>query len=138
MPAGADGTAGPVDPVDPYDAARVAEVVAGTARLMGTPGVHDLLARLPGVRVEPGTPKRLLRPAVDGGTWVGPEHLLTRSDPVVHRHEVGGVVLRSAVVPPADLPGLVARLVATLTREQGSREETSAVLTAAAEVLDRL
>jgi hypothetical protein len=126
------------DPVDPYDVRQVAAVVEGTWRLMGPDGVLDLLARLPGVRLDPGTPKRAFRAAVEGGTWLGPEHLLTWTDPVVHRHVVGGVVLQRAVLAPAEVPTVVAGLLIALTRSQGSGEDAAAVLTVARDVLERL
>lgn len=125
-------------PVDPYDAGQVAAVVEGTTLLMGTDGVLDLLARLPGVRVVAGEPRRLFHPAVPGAVWVGTEHLLTMTDPLVHEHRVGGVALRRAALAPGELATVVAGLVISLTRAQGSQAETAAVLTAARDVLGRL
>lgn len=127
----------PSGPVDPYDAAQVAIVLADTLRLMGPSGVLDLLRRLPGTRPVPAVAKRLFSPAVPEGLWVGPEHLIVLADPLSHRHVVGGVVLADTPLPPGELPGQVSGLVVALTRSQGSADETSGVLTAAREVLDR-
>ena len=59
--------AGPDGTVDPYDVRQVAEVLTATLRVIGTDGLLDLLLRLPGVRLVPGTPARLFRPAVGSG-----------------------------------------------------------------------
>jgi hypothetical protein len=125
-------------PVDPYDAGQVARVVEGTLRLMGTGGVLDLLARLPGVVLVPAGRRGLWRPATPAAVLVGAEHRLTVTEPVVHEHTVGGVVLRRTEVPPGQLPGLVAGLVVALTHAQGSGPESGVVLSAAREVLGRL
>ncbi len=125
--------------VDPYDVAQVTAVLAGTWDLMGPDGLADLMARLPGARLVPGSPGRLFHTAVPAGVWVGPEHFLELSaEPVVHQHVVGGVVLRRAAVPPGELPTLLARLVGTLVRDQGSAADATVVLTAARDVLHRL
>jgi hypothetical protein len=132
-------TQGPAEePLDPSDADQVAAVFAGTLRLMGYDGVLDLLFRLPGVALVRGSPKRMFRAAVDDLVAVGAEHRLSTTEPVVHQHVVGGVVLRRGVVPPGDLPALLASLVGSLTRAQGSQEEFVAVLGAARDVLQQL
>lgn len=129
----------PAVPVDPSDVIAVGDVLAGTLRLMGPAGLTDLLARLPGVRVVPGTPGRFLRSAVEGGVWVGAEHFVTLgSEPVVDQHVVGGVTLARTAVPPARLPQVIARLVVDLAHDLGSRAETEVVLTAARETILRL
>ena len=125
-------------PVDPQDTGQVAAVLGDTMRLMGYDGVLDLLARLPGVELLPGHPQRLFRTGVPASLAVGPEHLLSTSEPVTHQHVVAGVVLQRSVVPPGELVGVLAELVATLSRRQGSSQETAAVLTAAREVVGRL
>lgn len=124
--------------VDPQDADQVAAVVEDTRRLMGYDGVVDLLARLPGVELVPGHPKRRFHPAVAATVSVGPEHLLAMSEPVLHQHVVGGIVLQRSVVPPGELPRLLAVLVGSLCVRQGSQQETAAVLTAAREILEQL
>jgi hypothetical protein len=133
--AGSDG------PVDPYDVRQVAEVLTATLRVIGTDGLLDLLLRLPGVRLVPGTPARLFRPAVESGLWLGPEHFVSlcpSPDAAVHQHVVAGVVLQRAALSPADLPRVLAGLVTALTRAQDSADETAMVLTAARDVVDRL
>jgi hypothetical protein len=129
----------PAAPVDPSDVTAVSEVLAGTLRLMGPAGLTDLLARLPGVRVVPGTPGRMFRSAVEGGVWVGAEHFVTlETEPVVDQHVVGGVTLARSAVPPGQLPQVIARLVVDLAHDQASRVETEVVLTAARETVLRL
>ncbi len=128
---------GPAGPVDPYDVEQVAAVLGDTLRLMGPAGVLDLLRRLPGTRPVPAVARRMFSPAVPEGMWIGPEHLVVLDEPVRHRHVVGGVVLADTPLPPGVLPGEVARLVAALTRSQGSAQDASGVLTAAREVLGR-
>ena len=131
--------AGPEGPVDPYDVRQVAEVLTATLRVIGTDGLLDLLLRLPGVRLVPGTPARLFRPAVESGLWLGPEHFVSLSpDAAVHQHVVGGVVLQRAALSPADLPRVLAGLVTALTRAQDSADETALVLSAARDVVGRL
>ena len=124
--------------VDAADPAQVAPVVARTVALMGTGGLADLLARLPGTRTVPGTPGRLFKPAVPPTAWIGPEDQLVLTDPVVHQHVVGGVVLARTTLSPADLGPTVARLVTAAARAEASYDEASAVLTATADALARL
>jgi hypothetical protein len=130
---------GPVDgPVDPLDAAQVAPVLAGTRDLMGTAGLADLLGRLPGAVHRPGRPGRLLRAASPEAVWLGPEDLLELTEPPVHRHVVGGVVLQRTPLTPAQLGPSLARLVVALVGSQGAVAEATTVLTAARDVLARL
>ena len=124
--------------VDPQDRDEVAAVLADTQRLMGYDGVLDLLARLPGVELLPGRPARIFRPAVAASVCVGAEHLLSGGEPVTHQHVVGGVVLQRSTVPPGELPALLAGLVGSLCRQQGSGPEAATVLTAAREVVRQL
>lgn len=124
--------------VDPLDRDDVAAVLAGTQSAMGVGGVADLLVRLPGVRRAEGTPKGFLRAATPATVWLGPEDALVLSDPPAYHHIVGGVALHHEPLPPGLLAGVVARLVAQWTVENGTRTESAAVLTAAREVLDRL
>jgi hypothetical protein len=115
-------TSDPLPPVDPLDVRQVAEVLGRTLELMGPEGVGDLLARLPGARPVPGTAGRLFRPAVTGSVWLGADHQLVLSDPVVHQHVVGGVVLQRRALTPAELGPTVAQAVADLVRSQGARK----------------
>ncbi len=131
-------TPDPLAPVDPLDVRQVAEVLGRTLTLMGSAGVGDLLARLPGARSVAGTTGRLFRPAVAGAVWLGAEHQLVLSDPVVHQHVVGGVVLQRRPLAPAELGPAVAPLVAALARSQGDLEEAATVLTVARDVLRTL
>lgn len=124
--------------VDPHDVAAVAAVLDGTWRATGPGGLGDLLARLPGARLVPGTPGRLFRPALPGGVQVGAEHFWTlTTEPVVDQHVVGGVVLSRTPVPAPRLGELLAVQVVELVREHRSAPEAALVLSAARDVLDR-
>jgi len=123
-------------PVNPHDQATVGPIFAATMQAMGIGGVGDLLSRLPGTRVDPGRPARFFSPAVPPSVTLGAEHQLLLTEPPEYVHRVGGVVLHRRAVPPGELPGLLAGLVSSLTREQGSEAETTAVLSVARDVLD--
>jgi len=124
--------------VDPLDVRQVEGVLVAAQRLMGTDGVLDLLARLPGVDVVAGTPGRFLRAGTPSAVWVGPDQRLLLTEPVVHEHVVSGVVLAHDAVPPGRLGAVLAPLVVALTRAQGSHDATALALTAAREALDAL
>jgi hypothetical protein len=128
----------PVDPVNPLDADQVAPVLAGTRDLMGAGGLGDLLSRLPGAERRPGQPGRLFRAATPDAVWLGREDVLVLTDPPVHQHVVGGVVLQRAALAPAQTGAVLARLVVALVRDQGSVEEAATVLTTARDVLHLL
>jgi hypothetical protein len=128
----------PVDHVDPLDADQVAPVLAGTRDLMGAGGLGDLLSRLPGAVHQPGLPGRLFRAASPATVWLGPEDALVLTEPPVHQHVVGGVVLQRTSLTPSQTGPALARLVVDLVRDQGSLEEASTVLTTARDVLTRL
>lgn len=116
--------------VDPDDLATVAGVIDRVVRTMGPEGLGDLLARMPGTRVEPAVPGRRFRPATPASVQVGQEHLIVLSEPVTYAQVVGGIVLHRDQLTPAEVGPVVARLVATLAREQGSVTEVAAALTA--------
>ena len=116
--------------VDPYDAAEVAPVLDAALRAMGPGGLTDLLARLPGVTIEPARAKRFLSPALPGRVWLGPENCLTMTDPIVHQHVVGGVVLARDPLRAGTLPGVLARLIADHVREHGQADDAAVALSA--------
>jgi hypothetical protein len=121
--------------VDPQDLPRVTAIVAAVQASTGAAGVFQLLARLPGVRFEPGTEKRFLHAAVPPAAWLGAENKLVLDGPtVVQHHVVGGVTLQRAVLRPSDLPAAVARLIAYVVANEvvdpGARADASAALTA--------
>lgn len=122
--------------VDPLDESAVADVLARVHRTMGVDGVLDLLGRLPGVRLEPATPKRFLSPAVPASVWLGAEIRLRAEPAPVLDQVVGGIVLHTTALTPGDLPTRLAGPIADLTREQASYDEVSAALTAARGVTD--
>ena len=51
----------PAGYVDPRDTTRVTAVLEAVVAQAGLPGVLDLLASIPGTRVDPGSPKGFLR-----------------------------------------------------------------------------
>lgn len=127
--------------VDPHDVNRVAAVLDAVLDGSGVGGLLDLLARIPGVRVDPGSAKGFLRAAVPPSTWLGTEHqLVLRGGPargeqvLVHQHVVGGITLSRDTLPPSRVPGVVARLLSITVRDAGSDEEASAALTAVREL----
>jgi hypothetical protein len=124
--------------VDPYDVGAVSSIFAEMLRLVGVDGVSDLLGRLPGVTQVPGSPRRRFRDVVEPSAWIGPEHNVSMTLPATHQHVVSGVVLQRSSVPAGELPGLLAGLVASLTRAQASHDETSAALTALRDILSAM
>jgi hypothetical protein len=124
--------------VDPLDVRQVEAVLEATQQMMGPDGVVDLLARLPGVEVSAGTPRRFLHAATPAAVCIGPDQRVLLRDPLVHEHVVSGVVLSHDVVPAGRLAAVLAPLVVALTRSQGSHAATALVLTAARETLDAL
>jgi hypothetical protein len=125
----------PAGYVDPRDTALVSTVLEAVVAQVGLAGVLDLLASIPGTRVDPGSPKGFLRPAVAPSTWVGPEHrLVLVSDPVGDRiedhHVVGGVTLAHDTLTRDRVPGVVARLIASAVAAAGTDQDASAALTA--------
>lgn len=123
--------------VDPRDTARVTAVLESVVSQAGVGGPLDLLARIPGTRVDPGSPKGFLRAAVAPSTWVGPEHRLVLvsapvGDQLEDHHVVGGVTLARDVLTGDRAPGVVARHVASAVAAAGvgADREASAALTA--------
>ena len=121
--------------VDPDDRAEVMPVLAGALRALGPEGVVDLLARLPGVRREPGRPARLFSRAVPAVVWVGPENRLVLADSLVHEHVVGGVVLHREPLRPGDLPGVLAVLIADHARREAAQDDAAVALSAVRDVV---
>jgi hypothetical protein len=125
--------------VDPHDTAEVTAVLDGVLRSTGPAGLLDLLARIPGVRVEAGVPKGFLRAAVPASTWLGPENQLVLNDARPHalvlQHVVGGITLSRETLPPTGSAALVARLLSTTVAEYGGVEDASAALTAHRDLL---
>jgi hypothetical protein len=124
--------------VDPLDVGQVEAVLSSTLQMMGPDGVVDLLSRLPGVEVYAGTPKRFLQAATAGAVRIGSERRLVLADPPVLEHVVSGVVLARDVVPVGRLSSVLAPVVVSLTRAQGSTPTAALVLTAAREALEGL
>jgi hypothetical protein len=121
--------------VDPRDLPRVTAIVAAVVGATGVAGVLQLLARIPGIRIEEGTPRRFLRAEVPPAAWLGPENqLVVDGDGLVHRQVVGGITLHRARLTRADLPAVVARLIAATVADAGSVADASAALTAMEEL----
>jgi hypothetical protein len=123
--------------VDPQDTEQVTAVLDAVLRSAGPAGLLDLLARMPGVRVEAGVTKGFLRAAVPASTWLGPENQLVLNDAtgstqptLVLQHVVGGITLSRETLPPNGTATLVARLLAETLAENGGVEDASAALTA--------
>jgi hypothetical protein len=120
--------------VDPHDTAQVTAVLDAVLRSAGPVGLLDLLARIPGVRVEAGVPKGFLRAAVPASSWLGQENQLVLNDAtppaLVLQHVVGGITLSRETLPPNGTAALIARLLSTTIAENGGLEDASAALTA--------
>jgi hypothetical protein len=125
----------PAGYVDPRDTTRVTAVLEAVVARVGLAGVIDLLANIPGTRVDPGSPKGFLRAAVAPSTWVGPEHRLVlvsapTGDRLEDHHVVGGVTLARDALTGDRAPGVVARLIASAVAASGTTQDASAALTA--------
>jgi hypothetical protein len=121
--------------VDPRDTTRVTAVLEAVVAQVGLPGVLDLLASIPGTRVDPGSPKGFLRAAVAPSTWVGLEHRLVLvsapvGDQLEDHHVVGGVTLARDTLTRDHVAGVVARLIASAVAAAGTDQDASAALTA--------
>jgi hypothetical protein len=122
--------------VDPQDIAEVTAVLDGVLAGSGPAGLFDLLARLPGVRMDPGAAKGFLRAAVPPSAWIGAENQLVLADAgpggasLTLQHVVGGVTLAREALAPARTAEVVARLVSTAVRDHGNAQDASAALTA--------
>jgi hypothetical protein len=123
--------------VDPRDPARVTAVLQAVVEQTGLAGLLDLLARIPGTRVDPGSRKGFLRAAVPPSTWVGLEHRLVLvsgpvGDQLEDHHVVGGVTLARDTLTSDRAPGVVARHIAyaVAVGGPGADQEASAALTA--------
>ena len=124
--------------VDPSDEQQVAAVLGSVLRVLGIPGLGDLLGRMPGSRAEASRPGGMFRRAVPACVWLSPQHQILLTDPVVHVHVVGGVVLARDPLPAGRLPEAVSRLLVAAIADQGSQSEAAVALTAARESSDRL
>jgi hypothetical protein len=124
--------------VDPSDEKQVAAVLGNVLRVLGIPGLGDLLGRIPGSRFEASRPGGMFRRAVPASVWLSSQHQLLLDDPVVHVHVVGGVVLAREQLPAGRLPAAVAPLLVAAVADQGSQSEATVVLTAARESSERL
>jgi hypothetical protein len=122
--------------VDPSDQGQVAAVLGAVVRVLGIPGLGDMLGRIPGSRTDPARPGGVFRPALPASVWVSAQHQLLLTDPLVHVHVVGGVVLARDPLPAGVLPDAVARLLVAAVLEQGSEAEAAVVLTAAREATE--
>jgi hypothetical protein len=124
--------------VDPSDEHEVAAVLGSVVRVLGIPGLGDLLGRMPGSRVEASRPGGMFKRAVPACVWLSPQHQILLTDPVVHVHVVGGVVLARDPLPAGRLPEAVSRLLVAAILDQGGQSEAALVLTAARESSERL
>lgn len=124
--------------VDPSNQQEVAAVLGSVVRTLGIAGLGDLLSRVPGSRVEAPQRGGMFKRASPPSVWLSSEHQFQLSDPIVHVHVVGGVVLAREPLPPGRLPETVARLLVTAVTDQGGRDEAAVVLTAARETCERL
>lgn len=123
--------------VDPADRDEVAAVVRGVLTAIGSAGLGDLLARLPGTTRQAAVPKGFLRAAVPERVLLGQQDVIEIGEGVVHLQVVGGVTLHRSALAPGEAPAVIAGLIARLTATMGSVEDTAAVLTAAKETTDR-
>jgi hypothetical protein len=116
--------------VDPLDRDQVSAVLAAVRASLDQGGLLDLLARLPGLTVDPGRPGKLLRAAV-APSITGGDDVVRLATPVIREHVVGGVVLSRTPVPASGLATVLAGMVCRAVRRDGTREDVSVALTAA-------
>lgn len=127
-------TAVPDGFVDPHDRAQVAEVLRTAVDRLGMTGLGELLASVPGLRVDPGQPQGMLRRGRPARV-IGAEFAVVLGRPVVSEHVVGGIVLSRTPVRPADVPGLLAGIVCAAVAESGDPGQASVVMTSARDAL---
>jgi len=120
--------------VDPLDETQVSDVLRAAAGRLGVDGLVNLLAQVPGVRIERGRPGGVLRRAVPARLQSG-EEVIVLSEPAVTEHIVGGIVLRHQQVSPVDLPALLARVVGEAVSFSGQGADASVALTSARDAL---
>lgn len=128
----------PEEFVDPTEVPQVATVLHAVLTTLGVLGLGDLLARFPGTRIEVARASGRFRRALPASVWLSPEHQVVLTDPVVHIHIVGGVVLARDELPAGRLPEAIARLLTKVIADQGSQAEAAVILTAAQESCIRL
>jgi hypothetical protein len=123
--------------VDPRDPAQVAPVLAAALKQLGLAGLVELLARVPGLAIDPGRPggalRRAIAPSVVNGTEV-----LRFTAPASREHVVGGIVLSRAPVTAAELPGWLAGACRDAVTATGDPDDASIALTAARDAMNSL
>ena len=116
--------------VDPRDPQQVAAVIASTRAGLGLDGVAELLARVPGLLVEPGREGGFMRRPVPPRVLAGSE-IVVLGEPSSREHVVGGIVLQRSTLRPVELPGVLAQLCVTAVQASGAVGDASVALTAA-------
>jgi hypothetical protein len=106
--------------VDPLDRDQVTAVLAAVRASLDQRGLLDLLARLPGLTVDPGRPGKLLRAAV-APSITGGDDVVRLATPVIREHVVGGVVLSRTPVPASGLATVLAGMVCRAVRRDGTQ-----------------
>lgn len=123
--------------IDPLDPAQVTPVLRSARSQLGIDGLVELLARVPGLTVEPeraGGPLRRSVPAsVTGG-----QDVVRLTTPATREHVVGGIVLSRTPIPPAQLPALLALVCRDGVLSTGEIMEASLVLTSARDAMDNM
>lgn len=101
---------------------------------LGTDGLVNLLAQVPGVQITPGRPGGVLRRAQPARLRSG-EDVIVLAEPAVVEHAVGGIVLSHQQVAPVALPGVLARVVRDAVAFSGRTADASVALTSARDAL---
>ncbi|HSY16459.1 MAG TPA: hypothetical protein VK816_10750 [Jatrophihabitantaceae bacterium] len=128
-------TAGlPAGFVDPLDLEQVTAVFAAARTQLGIAGLVELVARVPGIVVDPGRPARRLQRAIPATVSSG-QDMLRFSEPIRREHVVGGVVISRADVPAGKVAAQLAQMCRDAIEEAGQAEDASVALTAARDAL---
>ncbi|MGI8578338.1 MAG: hypothetical protein ACR2KG_10580 [Nocardioidaceae bacterium] len=127
----------PAGYVDPLDPAQVAPVLRSAHRQLGLTGLLELLARVPGMTVEPERPGGALRRPL-AASVTGGQDVVRLTTPATREHVVGGIVLSRTDVPPAQLPALLALACRDAVLAEGEVMEASIALTSARDAMDNM
>lgn len=118
------------DFVDAADPIAVEAVLRQALAVIGLPGVLVQLESVPGLQVETGRPRGIVRAAVPASVSYGDRVLRVSDRSAELVHVVGGIALAADNVLPSALPGVLAALVARAVDGHAAGDAVSVLLTA--------